>query len=75
MLLVLLISGIKKLPIVGGGIAYVNGGPLIVKKNIFEIDNYQEVITALINEYIVKRKLSLRIYPPYLESKTKENCF
>lgn len=59
---------IKKLPVVGSGIAYINGGPLTLRNDIFDKNVFDKVITILKSEYVLNRKLSLRITPPYLEN-------
>jgi lipid II:glycine glycyltransferase (peptidoglycan interpeptide bridge formation enzyme) len=58
---------IKKLPFVGGGIAYINGGPLVLKNADIDEKILLDVVTALQNEYVSKRKLSLRILPSFLD--------
>jgi hypothetical protein len=58
---------IKKLPFVGGGIAYINGGPLVLKNTDIDEKILLDVVTALQNEYVSKRKLSLRISPSFLD--------
>jgi len=62
---------IKALPVIGGGIAYINGGPLLFEdKNTYDLT---VVATALIDEYVNNRSLILRIMPPPLpEALSKE---
>lgn len=55
---------IKKLPVIGGGLAYINGGPLVWKKDVNEEDVFSAVIEALMQEYVIRRKFILRIAPP-----------
>lgn len=62
---------VKRLPVIGGGIAYINGGPLVLRNNNYNEEKYKVAITALINEYILKRQIILRIAPPYLETELK----
>jgi len=63
---------IKKLPFVGGGIAYINGGPLVLKNGAIDEKILLDVITALQNEYVSKRKFSLRISPPFFDENRKK---
>ncbi|MBV5329109.1 MAG: peptidoglycan bridge formation glycyltransferase FemA/FemB family protein [Chlorobium sp.] len=56
---------IKMLPFVGGGIAYINGGPLVVEKEHIDDKILEDVVTALQQEYVVKRNLTLRIAPAF----------
>lgn len=53
---------IKKIPVVGGGIAYISGGPLLSSDDC----GYEDVISVLLEEYVHKRSLSLRVMPPPL---------
>jgi lipid II:glycine glycyltransferase (peptidoglycan interpeptide bridge formation enzyme) len=62
---------IKKLPVVGSGIAYINGGPLTLRNDTFDKNEFSKVIEALKSEYVLNRKFSLRIIPPYLEDDIK----
>lgn len=55
---------IRKLPLIGGGIAYINGGPLIRKKDLQDGAVWAGLIKALVEEYVLRRKLTLRIAPP-----------
>lgn len=62
---------IKKLPVVGSGIAYINGGPLTLRNDTFDENAFYKVIAILKSEFVFNRKLSLRITPPYLEDDIK----
>jgi len=53
---------IKRLPIIGGGIAYISGGPLIVKTD--EHIDFERVVSALVFEYVDRQSLNLRVMPP-----------
>lgn len=53
---------IKQLPIVEGGIAYISGGPFPVSSE----HEYENVVSALLEEYVRMRSLTLRIMPPPL---------
>lgn len=63
---------IRKLPLLGGGIAYINGGPLVRKKITNENAVFPVVLQALIEEYVIRRKLTLRVAPPIMGD-PKEN--
>lgn len=53
---------VKQLPLIGGGIAYCSGGPLFLRSE----DEYNDVVSALLNEYVHSRSLTLRVMPPPL---------
>lgn len=55
---------IKKIPFLGGGIAYINGGPLMLLCNDYNEEIFTKTISAVTNEYNTKRGLTLRIAPP-----------
>jgi lipid II:glycine glycyltransferase (peptidoglycan interpeptide bridge formation enzyme) len=57
---------IKTLPVVGGGIAYINGGPLLCKREVSEKSLLPCVVNALVDEYVIRRKFTLRIAPPII---------
>lgn len=55
---------IKKLPIINRGIAYVRWGPIWrVKGKEDDIENLRRILKALIEEYVIKRNLLLRVIP------------
>jgi hypothetical protein len=58
---------IRKLPFIGGGIAYINGGPLVLRNDRFDEKKIISVLGALEAEYVSKRKLSLRIAPSFCD--------
>jgi hypothetical protein len=55
---------VKKIPFIGGGIAYISGGPLLAKSGSLSRQIYSQIVSELIKEYSLKRKLTLRIAPP-----------
>jgi hypothetical protein len=57
---------IKRLPVVGGGLAYVSGGPLVgrVDDPAGELDRLELAVDALVREYVHGRGLTLRIVAP-----------
>jgi len=55
---------IKEIPVLGGGIAYINGGPLVRRDNGDDYDRLRVCLHTLVSEYIEKRGLLLRIRPP-----------
>jgi hypothetical protein len=55
---------VKSLPLGVGGIAYVNGGPLVRTETASDIDRLEQCLLALIREYVEKRRLVLRILAP-----------
>ncbi|NTU73054.1 aminoacyltransferase [Candidatus Roizmanbacteria bacterium] len=57
---------IRKIPMIGGGIAYINGGPLVWHNGLQEQDMFPAVVKNLVKEYVVRRKLTLRIAPPLI---------
>jgi hypothetical protein len=65
---------IKKLPVVGGGIAYINDGPLVLKNGVFDEKIFLDVLTLLQEEFITKRKLTLRISTPFIDN-TRNSIF
>ncbi len=54
---------IRKIPVVNSGIAYINGGPLICTSNWGNEETLLGIINVLIEEYVVRRKLVLRVAP------------
>lgn len=53
---------VKKLPLVRAGLAYINGGPLIRRNSDIE-DALRVALFALKEEYVRRRRLTLRIAP------------
>jgi lipid II:glycine glycyltransferase (peptidoglycan interpeptide bridge formation enzyme) len=54
---------IKKIPFIKTGVAYINGGPLVRKESDLVEKTLGLCLKALIDEYVCRRKLSLRINP------------
>lgn len=55
---------IKALPVVGGGVAYINGGPLVRGRDAEVADHSQrltDMLSALAAEYVERRGMVLRI--------------
>jgi hypothetical protein len=58
---------IHTVPIIGAGIAYIRGGPLLRFRSTTtrqRSDHLRQCLRALANEYVQKRGLTLRILPP-----------
>lgn len=55
---------IKRVPVLGGGIAYINGGPLVRRDDAGDGDRLASALAALQKEYVGERRLVLRIAPP-----------
>lgn len=55
---------VRKLPLVGGGIAYVTGGPLTRRGGDLDVGLFAAAARALREEYGARRGLVLRILPP-----------
>jgi hypothetical protein len=57
---------IKLLPVIGGGLAYVSGGPLVraFEDPFDELDRFDAAVDALTREYVHGRGLTLRIVAP-----------
>jgi CelD/BcsL family acetyltransferase involved in cellulose biosynthesis len=54
---------VRQLAVVGGGIAYVNGGPLVRQRDALEFDALRDALVALRNEYVERRRMILRVAP------------
>lgn len=56
---------VRELPVLGGGIAYISGGPLIQRRPWVEFEPaLGRVLEVLVDEYVNRRGLVLRIAPP-----------
>ena len=55
---------IKKIPMIGGGIAYISGGPLTRRGKSTDIENLSIVLRELIQNYCHERDLILRVQCP-----------
>ena len=51
---------IKRLPMIGGGLAYISGGPLVGD----DVECLEPCVDALVREYVDRRGFTLRILPP-----------
>jgi lipid II:glycine glycyltransferase (peptidoglycan interpeptide bridge formation enzyme) len=66
---------IKKMPVLGAGIAYVPWGPLWRKEaSECNINNLKVLLRSLYKEYVVNRNLLLRIAPNIIENGSSEIC-
>jgi lipid II:glycine glycyltransferase (peptidoglycan interpeptide bridge formation enzyme) len=52
------------LPLLSGGIAYINGGPLVRTGRSHDLDHLAECLVALRREYVDRRRLVLRVLAP-----------
>ena len=64
---------IKRIPLIGGGIAYINGGPLMLGYHHHDKEIFTKIISALTKEYTLRRGLTLRIAPPPLPEENKKD--
>jgi hypothetical protein len=56
---------IKRVPVIGGGLAYVNGGPLVRRDGRSDDpDVLSDALRALSEEYVRRRRLILRVTAP-----------
>ena len=56
---------VRRIPLLGGGIAYVSGGPLVVQGAWETVENaIENTLESLIHEYVDRRGMVLRIVPP-----------
>jgi lipid II:glycine glycyltransferase (peptidoglycan interpeptide bridge formation enzyme) len=66
---------IKKIPVLGAGIAYVPWGPIWRKEvSEYNINNLKVLLLSLYKEYAVNRNLLLRIAPNIIENGSSEIC-
>ncbi|MDM8007805.1 MAG: peptidoglycan bridge formation glycyltransferase FemA/FemB family protein [Phycisphaerae bacterium] len=54
---------VKRIPIIGAGIAYINGGPLVRRNEPSDGQRLEWALRALAAEYVDRRSLVLRIAP------------
>jgi len=54
---------IKRIPVIGGGIAYITGGPLVRKNHPRDAERLDACLGTLVAEYVRRRSLVLRIAP------------
>ncbi len=64
---------IFKPPILKAGIAYINHGPLWIRKNNKNIDVLKKIATVLIEEYVKIRKLYLKVNLEYENTDSDAN--
>lgn len=55
---------IKLLPMTRWGIAFVSQGPAVSPSGAFDRERYSAAIDALVDEYVLRRGLVLRVQPP-----------
>ncbi len=55
---------LKSIPIVGGGVAYVGGGPLTRRDDSDNVQAFSDSVTALVDEYVESRGFTLRLMCP-----------
>jgi Acetyltransferase (GNAT) domain len=55
---------IKRIPVLGTGIAYINGGPLVRRNDPHDVDRLRGCLGALVREYAQKQGLVLRVMGP-----------
>jgi hypothetical protein len=57
---------IKALPVIGGGLAYISGGPLVrsLDTSREELDRFELAVDALVREFVHRRGLTLRVAAP-----------
>jgi hypothetical protein len=55
---------VRRVPVVGGGIAYVTGGPLTREGDVHEPSRFLAAVDALRREYAIRRGLVLRVVAP-----------
>ncbi|MCP5066714.1 MAG: peptidoglycan bridge formation glycyltransferase FemA/FemB family protein [bacterium] len=65
---------VKTLPQGIGGIAYINGGPLVRTGSESDIDRLDECLGALVREYVEQRGLILRILAPIGDAPWNESA-
>lgn len=57
---------VRRLPLIGGGLAYVHGGPAISRSPVEEkMHRWDLSIAALADRYVANRRMILRIAPPF----------
>lgn len=56
---------VRKLPLLGGGIAYISGGPLVQPGPWITIEEFLDnALESLVGEYVTRRGMVLRVAPP-----------
>ena len=54
---------VVRIPVFGGGVAYIPWGPMWRGKECEDPESYRAILNAMKSEYVVKRKLLLRVRP------------
>jgi lipid II:glycine glycyltransferase (peptidoglycan interpeptide bridge formation enzyme) len=65
---------VKALPLGFGGIAYINGGPLVRTGDDSDLHRLEDCLHALIREYVEERRLVLRILAPVGDAEWNESA-
>lgn len=65
---------VRRLPVVGGGIAYISGGPFTRQGEGEDACAFRSAVAALREEYALRRGLSLRIMAPLGEAAWNQQC-
>jgi hypothetical protein len=55
---------VKRLPLIGGGLAYVSGGPLVRMRDDAELERFELCVEALVRHFVDGRGLTLRLQAP-----------
>jgi lipid II:glycine glycyltransferase (peptidoglycan interpeptide bridge formation enzyme) len=55
---------VKRLPVIGGGMAYISGGPLTRQGQPGELENFAACLEALRDEFVHRQGLLLRVVAP-----------
>lgn len=63
---------VKRLPLVGGGIAYISSGPLTRRGISDDAASLDLVLASLVREYVQRRGMALRILPPVGEEEVNQ---
>ena len=66
---------IKRLPLIGGGLAFISGGPLVRGLDGSEDDlaRFDLAIEALVREFVHRRGLTLRVVAPRRDRRAQSN--
>jgi hypothetical protein len=63
---------IKRVPVLGTGVAYIGGGPLTRLGEVEDLDRLAVCLRALQSEYVRNRKLTLRVSAPLARPELRE---
>lgn len=64
---------IKQLPIIGGGLAYISGGPVVKRAGVLDEGDFASCVAAIVEKYATERGLVLQIVPPIGPSDAMES--